>query len=241
MEDSIPPVAGIIYGLYCTCHPERGIRYVGKTIQPIGLRLTQHRQKAKHLRLPSSRWILKHGTKNVLAVVLEECSVDELSKAELRHIEKLMPLGNLLNVIVSEQGHATFKHSAETRAKMSKSQKGRKKPPGTGLKVSIANTGKKRTPEVRAAISQRMMGKRGGENSPVKKLSRRSVHEIVFLLWNGFSQSDIAKIYGVKQGTVSRIAQNIAWKEIYRPWGETAPNWKHGRVISNRRKNSRVA
>lgn len=85
-----------IYGLSCTCHPEKGVRYVGQTSQTIAIRLSEHRRKAKNLWYPVNHWVMKHGTGNIVMTVLETVYESKmLNPREMFWIEKLKTLTDL--------------------------------------------------------------------------------------------------------------------------------------------------
>lgn len=79
----------LIYGLSCSCHPERGIRYVGKTTQGTKSRLAEHLKRARNPHYPVNHWIAKHGAENIAMTVLEYCESDQLDAAEERWIAQL--------------------------------------------------------------------------------------------------------------------------------------------------------
>jgi len=79
----------LIYGLSCTCHPERGVRYVGKTTQGTKARLAEHVKRAKNPHYPVNHWIAKHGAENIVMAVLEYVEADGLDAAEERWVAEL--------------------------------------------------------------------------------------------------------------------------------------------------------
>lgn len=79
----------MIYGLSCNCHPERGIRYVGKTTQGTAARLAEHLKRAKKPHYPVNHWIAKHGPENIVIQVLEHCEAQDLNDAEVKWIAEL--------------------------------------------------------------------------------------------------------------------------------------------------------
>lgn len=80
----------VIYGLYCTCHPERGIRYVGQTVQGASVRLREH---LKHSRaqgtLPVYRWIRKHEYHISYEILEEVADPLLLNDAETKWIREM--------------------------------------------------------------------------------------------------------------------------------------------------------
>lgn len=87
----------IVYGLKCVCHPERGIRYVGRTVN-LSARIYKHLSMAKKpSRLPVYKWWQSHGLGNVEAVTLSRHSTFmEMLEEEARQIAASP---NLMNVL----------------------------------------------------------------------------------------------------------------------------------------------
>lgn len=99
----------VIYGLSCTCHPDRGIRYVGQTALGLRTRLTNHRAQARFgTDSPVYRWIRKHGPGNIQGAVLEEIDTPQLlDEAERRWIGEI-GIANLLNIAVGGKDGTTL-------------------------------------------------------------------------------------------------------------------------------------
>lgn len=220
--ESLPSVAGSIYGLHCICHPEDGVRYVGRTIRPVHKRLVQHKGQAKRgSEYPVHRWIRKHGEENVFAQTLEQTDdYQNLSEMEGRWIENMAQSGSrLLNMASIEDGKLLYRHSVETRAKISAGQLGKKIP------QSVIDFR-------REAFS--------GEGNGMSKLTADEVVEICTLIWESIPLKDIADIYGVRPSQITRIAKGERWKSVPRPWGEEIPNLLIGRKFPTRRKVKRL-
>ncbi len=134
-----------IYGLYDPDKPEE-IRYVGKTEKGLSSRLGEHIRDATRYgrapHVPRNRWIKKifaQGRLPILRqldtglgihpydwIVSEQCWIAYY---------RFMGHG-LLNVTAGGEGSIGQKHSAEVRAKMSLTRTGKKRPPGTGERIS---------------------------------------------------------------------------------------------------------
>lgn len=72
----------LIYGLSCFCHPDKGIRYVGKTTQGMDARMKEHIKRSRKPLYPVNRWIAKHGAENIEMQVLEYCETEMLNDRE---------------------------------------------------------------------------------------------------------------------------------------------------------------
>lgn len=218
MDTTVTQPAGVIYGLYCTCHPEAGIRYVGRTIRPPRKRLIQHKGDARRgSKYPVHKWIVKHGEQNVFMEILEAVeSYDMLAEAEGRWMEIVSGRGcSLLNMATVEDGVLLYRHSAETRAK-----------------ISAINLGKKIPQSVidfrREAFS--------GEGNAMSKLTESEVAEICTLIWESVPSKDIACIYGIAHSTITKITKGERWANVPRPWGDSAmPDLRKGCAKPSRR------
>ena len=148
-----------IYGLRCRCHPEDGVRYVGRTIRTVAKRFKGHRAGARsESAYPVYAWMRKHGVENVYPEILAVASShEELARLELEWIEKLLPSGRLLNLIVVEQG--VWVATAEYRANMSAAHRGKVLSEEHRAKIGAAGKGRKHSDEARAKMSASQRGR----------------------------------------------------------------------------------
>lgn len=113
---SIAPKASapknVIYGLYCHCHPEAGIRYVGQTSEGAMARLYGHTSMTKYRiehgmsLVHSQNWIQKHGYANIAIRVLEVCAdAAALNEAEPKWIAEFHNLTNVQSGGFAARGH----------------------------------------------------------------------------------------------------------------------------------------
>lgn len=140
------------------------IRYVGKSIHSSDERL------ARHL-WPSSltgnnhreRWIYSLVKQNLKPKieVLEICQTpDELSKAEIFHIDRLIRMGvSLTNETPGGDGGG-WKHTEESKEKIRKALTGKKKSEEHRRNIVLANTGRKATEETREKLRKIHSAKR---------------------------------------------------------------------------------
>lgn len=229
---SITEVNGIIYGLTCSCHPDRKIRYVGKTIQTLNRRFRAHRHNAKTgVDLPVYRWMRKHGIENIIATVLERCDdYDLLGLAEIAAIKAHgthVSCGGL-NSTLGGDGSRGHSPSAETVAKIRAANFGRKHSPETRARISEANRGRTFSAETRAKMSATRSGRhhskewclrlvpsraRGSENG-MSKLDEVRVQQIKEEIWDGGNQYTIALEFGISQTIISAIALGKIWTHV---------------------------
>lgn len=208
---------GFIYGLYCECHPFQ-IRYVGKTVHSPRKRLLGHLQNArKGMNLPVSKWIRKHGEKNVKAAEIGVALFgDELNQLEIQRIQELgthVSSGGL-NVTKGGDGSLGFPQSPETIAKANASRaanRGPRKP-------------KKRPPKMdpderRLSI---LRSRARGEENGLSRLTEDEVSEIKTRLAQGEGTMRVARDYPhVTPATISHIKYNRAWAHV--PWPGEVP------------------
>jgi group I intron endonuclease len=146
-------------------------RYVGKTIMPLGSRVSNHCTRAKKSTTPFARALTKHGPEHFEWIVLYESDNDtDLLRVEVVMIAMLrtkVPRGyNLTNGGEGLSGH---KHSLVTRAKMSADLMGRSYGPLSvehREKLRITNTGRKRSPE---SIAKSAAAHKGSHHSAEAK------------------------------------------------------------------------
>lgn len=115
-----PKSKAVIYGAWCLCHADRGVYYVGQTINGVVSRWTTHlwnaeKPHAKSYNSRLSRWIRKHASGNVVFSVLEVCTPDDLDEREIFWIAYLRGLGqaqaNYLEGGKQPRGHKNPGHS----------------------------------------------------------------------------------------------------------------------------------
>lgn len=174
--------------------------YIGQTINP-------SRRKASHIhaartdvQYPLQRSIRKHGVENFSFEVIEECvdeKIDEREKFWISQFDSRNP----------ERGYNIHiggsSSSEETHRKISEALKGNTHCVGrvlnieTKLKLSKAGKGKKRTLEQRLAISK---------NNSGRKLSDSDVVNIRnMFLTNEFSRKELSKKFDVTIGHINAI------------------------------------
>jgi hypothetical protein len=118
---------GVIYGL---CDPNTDeVCYVGQTTRTAEIRLRDHIWLAQHNDDSyRSRWIRSLNCK-IIVIVLEEnddWTPEQLDAAEVKWINVLLESGvRLTNLALGGQGQGFHGHGPETRAKMSRTHKGR--------------------------------------------------------------------------------------------------------------------
>lgn len=163
----------------------------------------------KHHNIILQRKFNKYGEENFEFKILSKVPEEYLIKLEQWFLNNLNPSINIYKTAYSPLG---FKHSGETRRKLSEQKKGKARPKEIMDKLKEFNTGRSFSENhknnLKLAYSQRKF--KGNRTI----LNEEKVKEIKLLLREDKSLSFIAKLYNISSPMVSRIKNNIAWKEI---------------------------
>lgn len=217
---------GFIYGLRCACHPEDGIRYVGKTTsaKPRS-RLAGHIHNAETKRgnIPVSNWIRKHGKDNIIQEILEEVTLGQeaLCEREIYWIEKMGTYGHEnkgLNCTAGGDGSYGWARSPESEAK----------------RIATMRERYPRKEKVRLTAEERLQRLRRGSGQTQSKLTEDQVLEIKARIWDGESQVVLAQQFFVSKSLISSIATNSRWNHV--PWPSDRPKT----VISHAQKKAEL-
>lgn len=194
-----PEPRNVIYALSCTCHPEKGVRYVGQTTQGARPRLLGHLSEArKGEGTPVYRWIRKHGESNIETTVLE--AVEDSALLDEREVFWISEMRTFrgafgLNMTIGGGGLSGYPLSDDARKRMSDAAKRR----GMGH-ISLAD---------RMSATQ-------GESNWNSKLTEEVVLEIKRMLWHGEPSTGIAERFDVSPSAISHINNRRAWLHV--PW-----------------------
>lgn len=188
-----------------------------------------HLNKNIHCNKKLQRFVNKYGIDKLVFSLIELCSKDNLLNREQFYINDYNAVKNGFNILPTAGNWLNHKHSQKTKDKISKVKKGI---PSTGMlgkthtsetknKISIKAKGRKQSVET----IEKRVAKNTGKVRPLsaiitvrKKreiLSRVQVLEIRTLLSQGISQTEIAKMYGVCQGVISRVHTKKAYYDVY--------------------------
>lgn len=198
---NVAPTQFEVYGLSCTCHPERGVRYVGLTTQGHRNRMRQHVLVAvgkdpRYARSSVCMWIRKHGGDNIASVLIQSYPNPEaMNDGEKFHIARFRALGLAdLNMNDGGSGNPGVIYSDETRARMSASAKKR------GVSDAVRRSARERK----------------GELSPRAKSTAEQVRQMREMLWSGLTLSEVSERFGVSLGNVAHIDKHRSWTDV--PW-----------------------
>lgn len=196
------------YFLYLLENMVNGKIYIGQTINPPS-RYSEHKHSAKKKEnKPLYNAINKYGLDKfmftIFQVVDTELEADECEKYWIDLLQSnINEFGyNLdgggrgkykkVNTTKFNPRHTGYKHSEETRAQMSSSHKGEKKP--EGWKVARKN--------------------RIGEQAPNTKLTATDVLAIRQEVENGAKRKFLAQKYNVNKSTIDNIINRKSWGNV---------------------------
>jgi group I intron endonuclease len=210
-------------GIYGIRNLINGKIYVGKTGMNFGDRWDSHRSllnNGKHDNPHLQKAWDKYKQENFEFIVLEDCSVDELSDREKHYIKLYKDMGLAYNIHDGgNEGYNLGKHlSDETKRKIGEKNRingiGRKASDGTKAKMSETHTGMKYAPmseDGRKNIQHAQQ--RYYEHNP-KKLCVDDVIEIRKLHKDGLNYSEIARKYNVTPQCINDICNYKRWKQV---------------------------
>lgn len=229
----------VIYGLYCICHPERGIRYVGQTRTGIRRRFKDHLRPAnvKSAKTPVNLWKAKHGLSNIRYSILEVLdSPEHLNAAEVFWIKEKRTLASLgeggLNVEPGgSHGAVRTRQSLEaalsTKITAEDARAIRSEFSSTSRRVDdiAARYGLSRahTYDIIYNISwpdedyeytpRNVKNWRTGEDCYQSVLTEEKVRQIRAEAHTGRSSQEMAMEYGVTAAHINQIVSNRRWKD----------------------------
>lgn len=179
-------------GIYVISNIKNGKVYIGKTAVGFRKRWLKHKHALNnnyHDNQHLQRAWNRYGEKSFKFLILEYCLVEQLDEREKHYISIYRPKNMTYNMTDGGDGGLGYKHTDESKLKMSKAHKGKKltpehiaksaaanrgrKPsPETIAKISAANKGRIRSPEHRAAVGNAHRGKKLSDEQIAKmKLS----------------------------------------------------------------------
>jgi len=152
-------------GIYeIVCFISGGV-YVGKTYSGSGFKKRWRserydlRKNNGNMNLHLQRAWLKYGEDNFEFRIIEECEDEILSEREILWIKKYRELGkNLYNFTDGGEGMSGWKHSEETKKKMSEARKGKSPSEEHKKKISESLKGRKVPKETLTKVSKSISG-----------------------------------------------------------------------------------
>lgn len=206
-----PDSAGRTVYIYALRDPRDGaFRYIGKTARPVDLRLKEHLREpaGKHRR---SRWIQKLkrlGLKPEVVVLEQIEGAWPWQESERYWIAFAKAQGwDLVNSTAGGEGVENL--TADARARIATTWKGRKHRPETIAKLKAARALRKTSDATRAKMSAAMRGREitwaAKIAVAVRKLSPEQRESILRRLEAGERVKDLAREFGVHRTTLSKV------------------------------------
>jgi group I intron endonuclease len=147
---------GYIYSIYNKISKKR---YIGQTIQPLNKRINQHFYLSKKgIITPLYNAIRKYQKSDFIIDIVEKCDKSLLNEREQYWIKHYNTFAEGYNCDLGGSGTKSFKHSKETKRKMSESKKG--KPSGRKGKINSPESNKKRSESLKKSYEDGTRKKR---------------------------------------------------------------------------------
>lgn len=180
----------VIYGLFCLCHPQAGIKYVGRTLNGAHNRFRQHAYMANKSNTFLYSWMRKHGVDNIAYSVIEVCLAEELAEREYFWITELGTLGpggkNQIRGEYEPKGFNRFTRKA----------------PAVPSRLGAKNTDLHR---LASGLAHR------GEKNWNAVLNEATVRKIKIAFMQGATSSEVAKEFGISYANSRAIKIGRSW------------------------------
>jgi len=153
----------MISGIYCYENLINGKKYIGQAVD-IDRRLYEHEyylKKGKDKAIALQHAVSKYGRNNFHVYIVEECEVSELNDKEIRYISLYQTNNKGFGYNLSAGGRSGmvgYKHSEESRKRMSDSKKGWVMGEEQREFIRTLHTGKIVSSETRKKISEAIAG-----------------------------------------------------------------------------------
>ncbi len=150
-------------GIYCYENTINGKKYIGQAVD-LDRRLYEHEyylKKGKDKAVALQRAVNKYGRDNFVVYILEECSTEKLNDTEIDYISIHQTNKKAFGYNLSAGGRSGllgYKHSEETRQKVSNAKKGWKMGEAQKEFMRKLHTGKVVSVETRNRISEAISG-----------------------------------------------------------------------------------
>lgn len=231
---------GIIYGFYCECAgcgDDHKIRYVGQTVRPLEKRTDEHFKDRRTTAFYD--WKVKHGTRHIRSVVLEEkVPRAELDERETHWISELRTFTGDDNggLNLTRGGNDNFPLTEEEHEAMrlfKRGERGSKTPriltweAVADIRRRYRETDDKVTdmaaeygvsvPTVRVLLQNKTWVdpnytyETRRKTKEYNKLPPHDIRSMRAKFIAGASHKSLAEAYGVHPGTVYRIVSNTSW------------------------------
>lgn len=228
------------FGVYRITNTRTGMTYIGKTGRNFADRWSHHRailRRNKHSnRGLQASWNEDGESAFEFCVVEAVCDKEELNALEIKYIAQYRELGLCFNL--ADGGDSPYwlgRHLSDDAKKKigeknRKNMLGRKLPPETRKRMSIAQKQRAYSDEERALRSQKsketnkgrvrseetkaLLRKINQENPPSAKLTPDDVRDIRRLKKDGLKLTELAEMYSTSPSYISSIVHKRRWAHI---------------------------
>jgi group I intron endonuclease len=206
-----------IYKIICAINNKV---YIGQSVDMIKrkashfyyLRNDSHRNE--HLQ----RAFNKYGEEFFKYEILEECYFEKLDEREEHYMKLYKSLDRMYGYNIMKTEHKKYRHSLETKEKISKSNKGKTRSEETKRRLSIASKGRIMPTESIEKMRIKRKGQMQGEQNNCAKISDLKAKEILIFLMTKelltMSMGEIAEEFNVPYHVVVNLKQNKSYKHI---------------------------
>jgi group I intron endonuclease len=208
-----------MYSVYLIRNTQNGMCYVGKAEKPFR-RWSQHVKNALMgygFRFHAA--IREHGlTAFTFCVLSQHPTEEEAFIAEVNAINLFSSFGSRgYNDTMGGEGALGFKHSEETRRKLSESHKGKVMSVAIRNKIAKSNTGKIRSNEHKRHLSESNRGKHDyrGERHPRSKLTDVAASEIRKLwLETTVTRQELCERFQITLGVLNPLLRGRTYRHL---------------------------
>lgn len=234
----------VIYGLWCLCHPDDGIRYVGQTRKGMAARFQVHLAHSRSSDAPVYNWINKHQAENIAYTVLEVCLPGELDAREQAWIAAFRETQGASLMNVKTGGSTSKGHKRPAQSERMRGQNnpmyGKDRKEITAYARSFQNISSERMAEIARSHTgwnhteeskQKMSAKareswteerrekataaRRGAGNHATDLTDDDVREIRRIREEEHrTYGEIGDMYAITSNAVSMICRRITWKHV---------------------------
>lgn len=207
-------------GIYSIKNRESGLTYIGQTREGFWKRYNYHRWRLR-TNSHDNKWLQasynKYGEDAFeFSVLIEVDNPDELNDLEKAEIAKARERGHCCNVADGGEGAPGVKPSEENIRRLAELNRiyntGKKASEETKERMSKSRKGKKRPEEVgKKMIATRHKKLIDGETLKTTKLTPDNVAEIKTQLMNNVSWQDLADQFNVSRSNINAIRSNRSW------------------------------
>lgn len=205
-------------GIYKITCLSNGKVYIGQSVDMIKRKashfytLRHNKHRNKYLQ----NCYDKYGEKDLEFQILEICKFEELDLKEEYYMNLYNSTNKKFGFNLKYNEGKQYRHSEETKKKISEKHKGRKVSDETRRRMSIAFKGRKLSKESIEKIRFTKKGKNLGEKNNQAVISDETAKEIILFMENNYLMKieDISKKFDTTYYIVHNLKENISYKHI---------------------------